>query len=74
LSWVESATLAAKSKACYCNGWRLLSMMKIVGMRLDHITKDDGGAHFQRLGIERQLDIGLSAIRRWACLKPGRIA
>ena len=41
LSWVESATLAGKSKAYYCNGWRLLSMTKIVGMRLHHITKDD---------------------------------
>jgi hypothetical protein len=41
LSWVESATLARKSKAYYGNGWRLLSMTKIVGMRLDHITKDD---------------------------------
>jgi integrase len=41
LSWVESATLAVKSKAYYCNGWRLLSKAKIVGMRLDHITKDD---------------------------------
>ena len=41
LSWVESATLAAKSRAYYGNGWRLLSMTKIVGMRLDHITKED---------------------------------
>jgi integrase len=41
LSWVESATLAGKSKAYYGNGWRLLAMTKIVGMRLDHITKDD---------------------------------
>jgi hypothetical protein len=39
LSWVESATLAAKSKAYYGNGWRLLSMTKIVGMRLDHIRR-----------------------------------
>ena len=41
LSWVESVTLAGKSKAYYCNGWRLLSTTKVVGMRLDHITKDD---------------------------------
>lgn len=41
LSWVESATLAGKSKAYYGNGWRLLATTKIVGMRLDHITKDD---------------------------------
>ncbi len=41
LSWVELATLSGKSKAYYRNGWRLLSMMNIVGMRLDHITKDD---------------------------------
>ena len=41
LSWVESATLAGKSKAYYRNGWRLLATTKIVGMRLDHITKDD---------------------------------
>jgi hypothetical protein len=41
LSWIESATLAAKSKAYYGNGWRLLSVTKIVGMCLDHITKDD---------------------------------
>jgi hypothetical protein len=38
LSWVDSATLVGKSKAYYCNGWRLLSATKIVGMRLDHIT------------------------------------
>jgi hypothetical protein len=41
LSWVESATLSGKSKAYYRYGWRLLAMTKIVGMRLDHITKDD---------------------------------
>src|SRR5207244_65128 len=41
LSWVELATLAAKSKAYYCNGWRLLSRTKIVGMRLGRIMKDD---------------------------------
>ena len=41
LGWVESATLAGKSKKYYCNGWRLLSTTKVVGMRLDHITKDD---------------------------------
>ena len=41
LSWVESATLAEKSKAYYGNGWRLLSTTKVAGMRLDHITKDD---------------------------------
>jgi integrase len=41
LSWVESATLADKSKAYYGNGWRLLSTTEIVGMRLDHVTKDD---------------------------------
>jgi hypothetical protein len=41
LSWVESATLSGKSKAYYRDGWRLLATTKIVGMRLDHITKDD---------------------------------
>jgi integrase len=41
LSWAESATLAGKSKAYYCNGWRLLSVTNIVGTRLDHIIKDD---------------------------------
>ena len=41
LIWVESAALADKSKAYYGNGWCLLSTTKIVGMRLDHITKDD---------------------------------
>jgi hypothetical protein len=41
LIWFESAALADKSKAYYGNGWRLLSTTKIVGMRLDHITKDD---------------------------------
>ena len=41
LSWVELATLAAKSKAYYGNGRHLLSATKIVGMRLDHIMKDD---------------------------------
>jgi integrase len=33
--------LREKSKAYYGNGWRLLSTTRIVGMRLDHITKDD---------------------------------
>lgn len=41
LSWVESATLAGKSKKYYRNGWRLLSKTKIVSVRLDHIAKDD---------------------------------
>ena len=41
LNWVESAALARKSKKYYCNGWRLLSKTHLVGMRLDHITKDD---------------------------------
>ena len=41
LIWVESAALADKSKVYYGNGWRLLSTTKIVGMCLDHITKDD---------------------------------
>jgi len=41
LKWVESATLAEKSKAYYGNGWRLLVMTEITGMRLDQITQDD---------------------------------
>jgi integrase len=41
LGWFESAALAAKSKAYYGNGWRLLSLSNIVGIRLDHITNDD---------------------------------
>ena len=39
LNWVESATLAEKSKAYYGNGWRLLAMTEITCMRLDQITK-----------------------------------
>ncbi len=31
----------ARLKKYYANGWRLLSGTEIVGMRLDHITKDD---------------------------------
>ena len=38
--WVESAGLASKTRKYYANGWRLLSSTCIVGMRLDHITKD----------------------------------
>jgi len=41
LNWVESAMLAGQSKTYYRNGWRLLMATKIVGMRLDLITKDD---------------------------------
>ena len=41
LSWVESATLASKSRKYHVNGWRLLSRTRIVDMRLDRITKDD---------------------------------
>jgi hypothetical protein len=39
-SWVESAGLASKTRKYYANGWRLLSSTCIVGMHLDHITKD----------------------------------
>ena len=41
LTWVEAAKLQAQSKTYYRDGWRLLSVTKIVGMRLDHITGDD---------------------------------
>lgn len=41
LGWVESATLASKTKKYYANGWRLLSGTKLISTRLDHITKDD---------------------------------
>jgi len=39
--WVESAGLASKTRKYYANGWRLLFSTCIVGMLLDHITKDD---------------------------------
>jgi len=41
LEWIESAKLEEQSKTYYRDGWRLLSTAKIVGMRLDWITKDD---------------------------------
>src|SRR5260370_3787629 len=59
LGWVESATLAGKSKAYFGNGWRLLSMTKIVGMRLDHITKAD----VEGLGLSGLASDANSALR-----------
>ena len=41
LQWVESETLARKTRKCCANGWRLLSSTKLVSRRLDQITKDD---------------------------------
>jgi hypothetical protein len=56
LSWVESATLAGKSKAYYCNGWRLLSVNE--HRRHAPGSHNQGrcaGTQLQRFGIEHQL-------------------
>src|SRR5260370_36950818 len=63
LNWVESAALARKSKKYYCNGWRRLSKTHLVGMRLDHITKDDvGGLSFS--GPASNTNCALRTLRR----------
>jgi len=63
LSWVESATLADKSKAYYGNGWRLLSTTEIVGLRLDHITKD-GVEGLSLSGSASNANCALRTLRR----------
>src|SRR5260370_14617890 len=44
MSYVDNAKLADKSKSYLRNGWRLLEQTSIVGMRLNHITAEDGDA------------------------------
>src|SRR5882724_7011492 len=44
LSFVEKAKLADKSKDYLRNGWRLLEMTSIRGMRIDHINAEDVNA------------------------------
>jgi integrase len=41
LEWVGAGRLEADSRRYYRNGWRLLEQMKIAGMRMDEITKDE---------------------------------
>ena len=41
LKWVKTAKLEEQSRTYYRDGWRLLSKTKIVGRRLDYITRDD---------------------------------
>jgi integrase len=41
LKWVKMAKLEEQSRTYYRDGWRLLSTTKIVGRRLDYITRDD---------------------------------
>jgi integrase len=40
LEWVDSARLEPKTKTYYQDGWRLLSVTSILGMRLDAINND----------------------------------
>lgn len=39
--WVEGAQLADKTKTYYNDGWRLIKLTKLGGMRLDEISNDD---------------------------------
>lgn len=41
LDWVETGRLEADTRRYYRNGWRLLQKAKIVGKRMDKITKDE---------------------------------
>jgi hypothetical protein len=41
LKWVEAAKLEKQTRRYYRDGWRLLSKTKLVGLRLDRISKDD---------------------------------
>ena len=39
-TWVEDARLENKTKRYYSNGWRLLELTPVAGIRLDQITSD----------------------------------
>lgn len=41
LTWVDATNLEHPTKRYYRDGWRLLATTKMVGMRLDRISKDD---------------------------------
>jgi integrase len=63
LAWVEAAKLQAQSKTYYRDGWRLLSVTKIVGMRLNHITADDVDA-LKFSGSASNANCALRTLRR----------
>jgi Phage integrase family len=63
LRWVESATLARKTRKYYANGWRRLSSTKLVRIRLDHITKDDVDA-LRLIGSASNINCALRTLRR----------
>jgi hypothetical protein len=39
-TWLEDARLENKTKRYYRNGWRLLTLTNVAGIRLDQITTD----------------------------------
>jgi hypothetical protein len=57
LQWLDNARREDKTKIYYRNGWRLLRVTAIVGMRLDQITTDvvdsQGHLRIQIAGSER---------------------
>jgi len=63
LRWVESATLARKTRKYYANGWRLLSSTTLVTMRLDYITKDDIDV-LSFIGSASNINCALRTLRR----------
>jgi integrase len=63
LTWVESSKLEQQTKRYYRDGWRLLSTTKILGARLDRISKDDAETlNFN--GLAANTNFALRALRR----------
>jgi integrase len=63
LTWVESSKLEQQTKRYYRDGWRLLSTTKILGARLDRISKDDAETlNFN--GLAANTNFALCALRR----------
>jgi integrase len=63
LRWVETTTLASKTRKYYGNGWRLLSSTALVSIRLDHISKDDIGT-LSFMGSASNANCALRTLRR----------
>jgi integrase len=59
LEWVGTGRLEADTRRYYRNGWRLLASAKIVGKRLDRITKDD----IEKLPFSGSASNGNNALR-----------
>ena len=63
LEWADTSRLADKSKTYYHDGWRLLSVTDVAGMRLDQITADVAG-RLQFPGSASNSNCALRTLRR----------